>query len=79
MDLTLAKSEGYLKNQLQHSQSLSGKKLLAVIGVYTGFGSRLNRNVYRGSWMPRGQFQGVNFNLYDCSLVKFDHYNMSEG
>ncbi|KAJ4707850.1 Hexosyltransferase [Melia azedarach] len=54
MDLTLAKSEGYLKNQLQHSQSLSGKKLLAVIGVYTGFGSRLNRNVYRGSWMPRG-------------------------
>ncbi|XP_002515480.2 hydroxyproline O-galactosyltransferase HPGT3 isoform X1 [Ricinus communis] len=55
MELTLAKSQGYLKNQLPHSgSSSSGKKLLAVIGVYTGFGSRLKRNVFRGSWMPRG-------------------------
>ncbi|XP_044463655.1 hydroxyproline O-galactosyltransferase HPGT2-like isoform X2 [Mangifera indica] len=53
MDLTLAKSQGYLKNQLQLSNSSSGKKLLAVIGVYTGFGSRLKRNVFRGTWMPR--------------------------
>lgn len=52
MDLTLAKSQGYLKKQLQHT---SGKKLLAVIGVYTGFGSRLKRNVFRGSWMPKGK------------------------
>jgi hypothetical protein len=55
MELTLAKSQGYLKNQLQQSGSSSGQKLLAVIGVYTGFGSRLNRNVFRGSWMPKGQ------------------------
>ncbi|KAA8525505.1 hypothetical protein F0562_007360 [Nyssa sinensis] len=54
MELTLAKSQGYLKNQLQQSGSSSGKKLLAVIGVYTGFGSRLKRNVFRGSWMPKG-------------------------
>lgn len=54
MDLTLAKSQGYLKSQLLQSGSSSGKKFLAVIGVYTGFGSRLNRNVYRGSWMPKG-------------------------
>ncbi|CAI0415193.1 unnamed protein product [Linum tenue] len=54
MELTLAKSQGYLKNQLPQSESASGKKLLAVIGVYTGFGSRLNRNVFRGSWMPKG-------------------------
>ncbi|CAI0444292.1 unnamed protein product [Linum tenue] len=54
MELTLAKSQGYLKNQLPQSKSASGKKLLAVIGVYTGFGSRLNRNVCRGSWMPKG-------------------------
>ncbi|XP_021691285.2 hydroxyproline O-galactosyltransferase HPGT3 isoform X3 [Hevea brasiliensis] len=53
MELTLAKSQGYLKNQLQHSGS-SDRKLLAVIGVYTGFGSRLKRNMFRGSWMPRG-------------------------
>ncbi|XP_038698698.1 hydroxyproline O-galactosyltransferase HPGT3-like isoform X1 [Tripterygium wilfordii] len=54
MDLTLAKSQGYLKNQLLQSGSSSGQKLLAVIGVYTGFGSRLKRNVFRASWMPRG-------------------------
>ncbi|GMI88484.1 hydroxyproline O-galactosyltransferase 2 [Hibiscus trionum] len=53
MDLTLAKSQGYLKHQLQQSES-SKQKLLAVIGVYTGFGSFLNRNKYRGSWMPKG-------------------------
>lgn len=54
MELTLAKSQGYLKNQFKQNGSTSGQKLLAVIGVYTGFGSRLNRNVFRGSWMPRG-------------------------
>ncbi|KAF2287247.1 hypothetical protein GH714_039438 [Hevea brasiliensis] len=54
MELTLAKSQGYLKNRLPQSGSSSDRKLLAVIGVYTGFGSRLKRNVFRGSWMPRG-------------------------
>ncbi|KAJ6801361.1 hydroxyproline O-galactosyltransferase HPGT3-like [Iris pallida] len=49
MDLTLAKSQGYLR-----LQNASEKKILAVIGVYTGFGSRLRRNTFRGSWMPRG-------------------------
>ncbi|TYG64847.1 hypothetical protein ES288_D06G139600v1 [Gossypium darwinii] len=44
MDLTLAKSQGYLKHQLPQSESYSQRKLLAIIGVYTGF----------GSWMPRG-------------------------
>lgn len=55
MELTLAKSQGYLKGQGQKSAS-SDRRLLAVIGVYTGFGSRLKRNVFRGSWMPRGLF-----------------------
>ncbi|MQL69442.1 hypothetical protein Taro_001746, partial [Colocasia esculenta] len=50
MDLTLAKSQGYMRL----NQSSYGKKFLAVIGVYTGFGRRLNRNTFRGSWMPRG-------------------------
>lgn len=53
MDLTLAKSQGYLKNQLRQSGS-SSAQLLAVIGVYTGFGSKLKRTVFRGSWMPKG-------------------------
>ncbi|KAL0394291.1 UNVERIFIED_CONTAM: Hydroxyproline O-galactosyltransferase HPGT3 [Sesamum latifolium] len=38
MELTLAKSQGYLKKQQKQSGSSSGKKLVAVIGVYTGFG-----------------------------------------
>ncbi|ONK60267.1 uncharacterized protein A4U43_C08F16260, partial [Asparagus officinalis] len=50
MDLTLAKSQGYLRRE----NSSSPKKLLAVVGVYTGFGSKLKRNVFRGSWMPTG-------------------------
>ncbi|XP_062098069.1 hydroxyproline O-galactosyltransferase HPGT3-like isoform X2 [Humulus lupulus] len=53
MDLTVAKNQRYLKNHLQQSGS-SSPRILAVIGVYTGFGSRLKRNVFRGSWMPRG-------------------------
>ncbi|KAI3467999.1 hypothetical protein Pfo_024662 [Paulownia fortunei] len=53
MELTLAKSQGYLKNQLQQSGSSSGKRLLAFIGVYTGFGGRLRRNIIRGSWMSK--------------------------
>lgn len=54
MELTLAKSQGYLKSQGLKTVSSSDRRLLAVIGVYTGFGSRLKRNVFRGSWMPRG-------------------------
>ncbi|KAL3844018.1 hypothetical protein ACJIZ3_001421 [Penstemon smallii] len=52
MELTLAKSQGYLKNQLRQSTP-SSKKLLAVIGVYTGLGGRLRRNIIRGSWMSK--------------------------
>ncbi|XP_042062612.1 hydroxyproline O-galactosyltransferase HPGT3-like [Salvia splendens] len=48
MELTIAKSQGYLKSQVQPS---SGRKLLAVIGIYTSFGGRLRRNVTRSSWM----------------------------
>jgi hydroxyproline O-galactosyltransferase HPGT len=55
MDLTKAKSEGYLwGNGSAAMNTDSKKKFLAVIGVYTGFGSRLKRNIFRGSWMPRG-------------------------
>ncbi|XP_076945484.1 hydroxyproline O-galactosyltransferase HPGT3-like [Bidens hawaiensis] len=54
MEITLAKSQGFLKDRLKQPGISSNKKLLAVIGVYTGFGSRLNRNVFRGSWMPKG-------------------------
>lgn len=51
MDLTLAKSQGFLRKK---DSSSSGKKLLAVIGVYTGFGGRSSRNSFRSSWIPNG-------------------------
>lgn len=54
MDLTKAKSEGYLRGNGTGTTGSDKKKLLAVIGVYTGFGSRLKRNTFRGLWMPRG-------------------------
>ncbi|KAL2525721.1 putative beta-1 [Abeliophyllum distichum] len=54
MELTLAKNQGYLKSQVQQSGSSSGKKMLAVIGVYSGFGSRLRRNTFRGSMTSKG-------------------------
>ncbi|KAF5938369.1 hypothetical protein HYC85_022628 [Camellia sinensis] len=54
MVLGCNKEPGLSQNQLQQSGSSSGKRLLAVIGVYTGFGSRLKRNGFRGSWMPKG-------------------------
>lgn len=54
MEITLAKSQGFLKDQSKQPGSSSSKKLLAVIGIYTGFGGRLKRNAFRGSWMPGG-------------------------
>ncbi|KAI4976742.1 hypothetical protein ZWY2020_050349 [Hordeum vulgare] len=57
MDIAKAKSEGYLWGNGTGGTGTEGsdrKKILAVIGVYTGFGSRLKRNTFRGSWMPRG-------------------------
>ncbi|KAL8054504.1 hypothetical protein ABFS82_05G142400 [Erythranthe guttata] len=49
MELTLAKSQGFLKNHLHQT----GKRLFAFVGVYTGFGGRLRRNIMRGSWMSK--------------------------
>ncbi|XP_031484421.1 hydroxyproline O-galactosyltransferase HPGT3 [Nymphaea colorata] len=53
MDLTLARSQGYLMNKLGNGSS-SGRKYLAVIGIFTGFGSRLSRKRIRNSWLPKG-------------------------
>ncbi|XP_068642385.1 hydroxyproline O-galactosyltransferase HPGT3-like [Aristolochia californica] len=52
MDLTLAKSQGFLRNQLRQNVSFPGQKLLAVVGIYTRFGGRLKRNAFRASWIP---------------------------
>ena len=55
MELTQAKSQGFLMNQLKQPGSSSNKKLHAVIGIYTGFGGRSKRNSFRESWTLGGQ------------------------
>ncbi|XP_076891266.1 hydroxyproline O-galactosyltransferase HPGT3-like [Bidens hawaiensis] len=50
MEFTLAKSQGFLMNQLALSDSSSSRKLLAVIGIYTGFGNR-QRKAFRAAWL----------------------------
>ncbi|XP_068637177.1 hydroxyproline O-galactosyltransferase HPGT3-like isoform X2 [Aristolochia californica] len=52
MDLTLAKSQGFLRNR--QNVSFSGQRHLAVVGIYTGFGGLLKRNAFRASWIPSG-------------------------
>ncbi|KAG9450262.1 hypothetical protein H6P81_010227 [Aristolochia fimbriata] len=54
MDLTLAKSRGFLRNQFRQNVSFPGQKLLAVVGIYSGFGGRLKRNAFRASWISSG-------------------------
>ncbi|KAL4180136.1 hypothetical protein AMTRI_Chr13g90610 [Amborella trichopoda] len=54
MELTHARSQGYLRNKLRSNVSSSGHRFLSVIGIYTGFGNRLNRIRIRNSWLPKG-------------------------
>lgn len=54
MELTLARSQGYLHKHLNWNATVSSQRLLAVIGIYTGFGSHSNRNRIRNTWMPTG-------------------------
>ena len=71
MELTLAKSQGYLKGHPLENSS-SDKKLLAVIGVYTGFGSHLQRKKFRGSWMPKGLFYTFRFQYFSTCSIGFN-------
>ncbi|ONI07329.1 hypothetical protein PRUPE_5G113400 [Prunus persica] len=55
MQLAAARQEGFVpkslsKNEVAHSK----KKLLAVIGIFTTFGRKKNRDAIRKAWMPSG-------------------------
>ncbi|KAH9302045.1 hypothetical protein KI387_013628, partial [Taxus chinensis] len=54
MELALARSQGFLHKRPAWNAT-SEKRLLAVIGIYTGFGSHLNRIRIRNTWLPTGQ------------------------
>eukprot|EP01018_Ginkgo_biloba_P032802 Gb_09154 [translate_table: standard] len=54
-ELALARSQGYLHKRSTWNATVSNQRLLAVIGIYTGFGSHLNRNRIRNTWLPTGK------------------------
>ncbi|GLJ21828.1 hypothetical protein SUGI_0407970 [Cryptomeria japonica] len=53
-ELAFARSQGYLHKRPTWNANPE-KRLLAVIGIQTGFGSHLNRNRIRNTWLPTGQ------------------------
>ncbi|BFG31876.1 hypothetical protein CerSpe_181500 [Prunus speciosa] len=55
MQLAAARQEGFVPNSLSKNEGAqSKKKLLAVIGIFTTFGRKKNRDAIRKAWMPSG-------------------------
>ncbi|KVH91844.1 Glycosyl transferase, family 31 [Cynara cardunculus var. scolymus] len=55
MELEEAKKEGYVSKHLIETKGTNEKKkLLAVVGILTGFGRKHNRYAIRKAWMPTG-------------------------
>nr|XP_043627515.1 hydroxyproline O-galactosyltransferase HPGT1-like [Erigeron canadensis] len=55
IELDKAKQEGFVSKHLVESKGTNdNKKLLAVVGILTGFGRRHNREAIRKAWMPTG-------------------------
>ncbi|XP_076890465.1 hydroxyproline O-galactosyltransferase HPGT1-like [Bidens hawaiensis] len=54
-ELDEAKKEGFVsKSVIETKGNGEKKKLLAVVGILTGFGRRHNRDAIRKAWMPTG-------------------------
>lgn len=55
-ELDKAKKEGFVSKHLTETKGTDEKKkLLAVVGILTGFGRRHNRDAIRKAWMPTGR------------------------
>ncbi|CAI9784656.1 unnamed protein product [Fraxinus pennsylvanica] len=55
VELEKVRQEGFVPKHLtENSETLSKKKLLAVIGIVTSFGRKNNRNAIRKAWMSTG-------------------------
>lgn len=66
MELDKAKKKGFVSTNLIETKGTNErKKLLAVVGILTGFGRRHNRDAIRKAWMPTGRipFPFVSFIL----------------
>ncbi|KAJ0802671.1 putative galactosylxylosylprotein 3-beta-galactosyltransferase [Helianthus annuus] len=69
-ELDEAKKEGFVpKNRLESRGDGEKKKLLAVVGILTGFGRRHNRDAIRKAWMPTGR---IPFPFVRTTLTKLE-------
>lgn len=81
MELEKAKKEGFVSKHLIETKGTDErKKLLAVVGIFTGFGRRHNRDAIRKAWMPTGRipFPFVSFILSFLVnvLLKLRHFTI---
>ncbi|XP_071919155.1 hydroxyproline O-galactosyltransferase HPGT1-like isoform X2 [Coffea arabica] len=54
-ELEKARTEGFVSNYFsENSGTHKKKKLLAVVGIFTRFGRKTNRDAIRKAWMPAG-------------------------
>lgn len=57
MQLAAARQEGFVPKSLSKNEGAhSKKKLLAVVGIFTTFGRKKNRDAIRKAWMPSGNY-----------------------
>lgn len=70
-ELDQAKKEGFVpKNVIETKGNIDKKKVLAVVGILTGFGRRHNRDAIRKAWMPTGRIP-FPFVSFISTLVPF--------
>lgn len=56
MELAAARSQGFTRKlPTSGNSTMTGRRLLAVIGINTEFGNRLRRDAVRKKWMPTGE------------------------
>jgi len=57
MELSTARQEGFVSNHaIETNRSYSKRKPLAVIGIFTKFGSKNSRDAIRRAWMGSGKY-----------------------
>ena len=72
MELAAARQEGFVgKYSSETNGNHTRKRLLAVIGVVTGFGRKSNRDAIRKSWLPTGRVF-LHLLLFEFSLFVLD-------
>ncbi|KAL3524378.1 hypothetical protein ACH5RR_017212 [Cinchona calisaya] len=55
MDLAAARQEGFVSDHLSGKDSVSSKRPLVVIGIFTRFSRKSNRDAVRMAWMGTGR------------------------